>query len=486
MKKIITALAIVAVTLICQAASDMLKVNSKNPFEMRMYEQKFTVEYPSKEAAEAARLKIQPLLDGKKFAFSARWDDCRLLNVKMRDIMAKYACKGTFYLNSKTRKYAARFDANYAKEMTKKGCSVGAHSMSHPKLPNIPRSEAFYEILAIRPERESDTDKPINSFAFPWGMFKDKKDPTAQFDIAEYTIRSGLHHTTYPWFISKSKKIGLNNKIFSSVRPVNAQKGLKFEKADKKLQVYMKSRFTKAQPCLTLATHANHGAKDWIELEKILEKYSKNPEWWYCNQTDYAAYRYQFHYSKIINKHLSGNKVTYTIRRPHPADLGGDVPLTISTTSSKKVSGAILKKVNGKNFIELAHKSDKRVPEKIDYISNMKNSNSTEVFSKKFPGVKLFINYNQASNSIKLTAENKSDKKVSGIYSKLILPPAYAKRDEIVKIKTLEPKSKKSITVKLPARSSDKKYSDGKQYFALITDFNYGKTAGRIWSDTMQ
>lgn len=428
------------------------KRNNDNPFAMRMYEQTFTVKYANPHSAKKAKVELLPLPDGKEWAFSSRWDDNRLANIKVRDILAKYGCKGTFYLNKSSKRWGKK----YAEDLIKNGFSIGGHTMDHPFLPKISRNKAFYQILANRIERESEIDKTLNSFAFPYGRFSDKKDTSTHKDIAEYLYRANYHHNTYNWFIKQSA--GLSSKTTSSVLPVQAERKASFKKADARIKKYLRSAWCKVQPCITLATHANQKGKDWDELEKILKKYSRNPKWWYCNQTEYAAYRYQYNNSKIIKKVIKGSVVTYTISRPHPGDLGDEIYLS-------------LKRSDGK-IINLKHHKSKHMPQIIDY----------QPGGKDFSDIKISLKV--ADGKARIIAQNCGKTALKNIYYKFIFPPAYSKGSSSGYIKNLQAGKTIEIDGKMPQASTDKKYLDAKQYYAAMIELNYQNTPIRIWSTT--
>ena len=425
-----------------------------NPLGMRMYKQTFTVKYANSKAGRMAKLEFLPLPDGKEWAFSSRWDDNRLTNNKVREILAKYGCKGTFYLNKSSR----RWNGKYARELMKSGFSIGGHTMDHPYLPKISRNNVFYQIMANRIEREVEIDTPINSFAFPYGRFKDKNDNSTHRDIAEYLYRAGYHHNTYNWFIKKTA--GMTPRDVSSVMPVKAERGVSFEKAQAQIEKYLKSPWCKVQPCITLATHANQKGKDWEELEKILKKYSRNPRWWYCNQTEYAAYRYQYHHTRLLKKVVNGSSVTYTISRPHPGDLGNDIYLSLMGADGK--------------IINLKHDESKRVPQIID----------------RQPGInkfsKISISLKIGDDKSNIVIRNSGKKRVKNLYYKLIFPPSFSDDASTGYLKSLAAGKTAEITIKMPVKSKDEKYLRGKQYYAAMIELNYNDTPIRIWSTELR
>lgn len=87
----------------------------------------------------------------------------------------------------------------------------------------------FDEILLNRIQRESETDIPINSFAFPFGSYQGYPDQTAMSYITEALIRSGYHHCVYNRFVRSNPY--MPDDLFSTVnqvvpgdRQINAEK----------------------------------------------------------------------------------------------------------------------------------------------------------------------------------------------------------------------------------------------------------------------
>jgi len=185
-----------------------LKTEQVNPLQMSLYAQRIELEFNSE--AEKADISIAPLFNGKKWAFSARWDDNNLQNLKMHDLMKKYGYKGTFYLYSDKRFPGGRFGEEYARKLIYGGFSIGGHSMTHPPFTQITRNGMFYEALAIKIERETDTNIPVISFAFPGGDYTSQFDTEAHAHIGEALKRSGYHHNTYRYFVNPQMGIDAN------------------------------------------------------------------------------------------------------------------------------------------------------------------------------------------------------------------------------------------------------------------------------------
>jgi len=72
-------------------------------------------------------------------------------------------------------------------EMTRLGCTMGAHTITHPMMVNMPPDEAAHEIESSKEALEKKLGTEVSSFAFPFGRLSD-------YDSAyiPLLIRSGL------------------------------------------------------------------------------------------------------------------------------------------------------------------------------------------------------------------------------------------------------------------------------------------------------
>ena len=155
--------------------------------EWRMYAQTVRIRYDSPEQAAAAHLDKLELPPGRRIAFSTRWDDSAK-HGRMVDALRANGYSGTFYSN--------RADADYAEHVLRKildnGCSVGAHTATHPFLPKISLNRQFAEILENRVNLESLADTCVIAFTLPYKAYTRDDDPAMPGKIGENLVRAGL------------------------------------------------------------------------------------------------------------------------------------------------------------------------------------------------------------------------------------------------------------------------------------------------------
>ena len=105
--------------------------------------------------------------------------------------------------------------------------------------------------------------------------------------------------------------------------------------------------------------HSWHTKEGLVNLDKAYARLANNPEWWYCNQNEYGAYRYEAQ-NVSVTKKVRGKQAEFTVTRMQPIELGARVPLWFSIEKAKAVgvSGA---KLHG-NSVELPHDDAQTLP----------------------------------------------------------------------------------------------------------------------------
>jgi hypothetical protein len=298
-------------------------------FYMDYYPQTLTVEFVSEAAAHAAKVEILPLYRGYEWAISSRWDDNIPTDLKMRQTLGEHGYRGTFYLNATDGGYygndygriAPKDYIDLGRRLADGGCSIGGHSLTHPHLTCQARNRIFHEVMGIRTDRESSTGCPINTFSFPFTEFRDDiEGDSIHRDIAELLKRAGYYQVVEPWF-DRPINQGF---LVANLLPADGQDiddALAGMLADKALQA--------REPNITFNMHvwyATPGA--WTKFEGQLRKYGRNPRWWYCNQSEYAAYRYQYAHTELQTQ-VDGRRLAVALKRPALLDLNHAIPLTL-------------------------------------------------------------------------------------------------------------------------------------------------------------
>jgi len=112
------------------------------------------------------------------------WDDGVTTDVKLVDILRRYGAKATFNLNfglhSPERKPGWIFKDTEVRRLgwnevlgVYDGFSIANHSLTHPRLDQIPIEEARREIVEGRDLLEQHFQQDVRGFAYPYGTYNE-------------------------------------------------------------------------------------------------------------------------------------------------------------------------------------------------------------------------------------------------------------------------------------------------------------------------
>ena len=356
------------------------------------YKQKVQLKLKNGAKVDIDKLAITPLHDGKKFAITSRWDDNSGVNVAMQKVMKKYGHYGTFYLNNVVEGggVGIKFSKEDIKTLASNGCSVGTHGWTHPYLAYTSKNNQFIEIARLRAKLESLADASINSHAFSFVNQANSMDRiTSRADIREILFRSGINSiaTTSnggnPWPMRMPcSRIASCGEKFSL-------KGLE--------KIMAKIDTQELNPAFCLGIHAwafHNEEKQNMAGETTYKPSANRADFWYCNQNQYAAYRWQWMLTKL-SAVVEAEKLVINLERPKAVDLGDNISVDIHLPDISVAdielldaqSGEILE-INGKTILRVLQANDVLVPQKIDYLENADNKQDGLLLSTDFPFLK--------------------------------------------------------------------------------------------------
>ncbi len=442
----------------------------------------FTQTLTIERQAHTAAPQILPVYDGKEWAFTARWDDNNQNNLNMQQAMADLGLKGTFYLNT------SRSDndgAEFAQALSEKGCSVGGHTHSHYWLPTLNLNRLFYEILWNRIERETDTDRPVTSFAFPYGRYKSSSDPNAQKFITDAWLRSGYHHCVYSGFVRENPFLdkqlaSTGNQVVPGDKVIDEEK---FRAAIQKIFDNPKA-YQKTDYSISLGVHAWQPEGELERFKELLADYAGRDEFWYCNQTEFAAYRLQAKQTRI--EPVDSSPGVYTVTRPAASVAGNESPLTL------RIPGEIPSRVllDGRELeihpdgeqscrVNLPYPASQALPAKIDW------TDSSRTESEEFPGLR-FVLSPAADRGWRLVLENNSASSLSNVRITLRLPLQYRdgmRHEFLAEI----PAGQSDVRTLAPGELEETwRHTDGLLFAAAEIDFMQDGRAGRIYATCLE
>lgn len=339
--------------------------------EWRMYAQTVRIRYDSPEQAAAAQLDKLELPPGRRIAFSTRWDDSAK-HGRMVDALRANGYSGTFYIN--------RADADYAEHVLRKildnGCSVGAHTATHPFLPKISLNRQFAEILENRVNLESLADTCVIAFTLPYKAYTRDDDPAMPGKIGENLVRAGLYggDEVWPDVATRFQR-----------RPDEWIGAFTFGIDDRKPNL---DTFTKkvaaglagvADGAFECGPHLSLGIHCWQEDMKqfgdVIATQAGHADWWYCNANQYLAYRMQFLRAGVRKVAVEGAEAVFEITRPVPFELGDLVGLGLKASPVPRATalGAVALDMDAEGAFTLPHDAARALPAKIASVRNTDN-----------------------------------------------------------------------------------------------------------------
>lgn len=97
------------------------------------------------------------------------WDDGYPLDLRVADLLAKYGLTGTFYIPKKSPHEV--MSAQETRQLSET-FEVGAHTINHVVLTDVPEEAAEREIRESKKLLEDLTGRPCDAFCFPKGRFR--------------------------------------------------------------------------------------------------------------------------------------------------------------------------------------------------------------------------------------------------------------------------------------------------------------------------
>ncbi|MCF7844202.1 MAG: polysaccharide deacetylase family protein [Kiritimatiellales bacterium] len=96
------------------------------------------------------------------------WDDGYELDLEIAQVLQDYNCTGTFYVCPKKNKNKSKLTVDDVFDLSKRH-EIGAHSVTHPWLPDLAPVDIEREILQSKQWVEGITNKECKMFCYPYG-----------------------------------------------------------------------------------------------------------------------------------------------------------------------------------------------------------------------------------------------------------------------------------------------------------------------------
>lgn len=433
------------------------------------YQQQFILQYADAKSAEASRLVLRPLPRRYTLAFSARWDDTNPKgHTNTLNIMAKHGAKGTFFLT--------HYDfSGFVEQAKAKGCSIGLHTLSHPWLPALCPNVQFRQYMRNRVELEIGSQTPVVTQVLPFCAYSSPV-PYTQTDLGKVLSAVGVIGAPEVHYPNFARRVGISEKEIALSRILQpGDQNIDRKKFDASFAAVLKNADSmKAHPSLSIAMHSWHTPAGLVELEKIFASRAGNPDWWYCNQNEYAAYRYDFHHANPSRK-VEGNRVCWTVTRTRPENAGAQLSLWFETAGPQpvKAEGANLKD----GLVELPSDSAYPLPAVYDLAK-------TDGRCPRIAFLRLKLTRREATRW-ELEIQNDSGKKLDDLITTFYFPPQW----KLPAIHVASPSTSEknlSIAARQPeAASSHPRFARGREYYVAALNFSCDGKRYRVYAELL-
>ncbi len=435
------------------------------------YTQVVEAVFSTEDQANSVSAKIAELPDGKKIAFSTRWDDTNIRHVDTVKMLKKHGLKATCYLTGE------KLDKihNVGEKILAEGATIGSHSLSHQRLDTLLPNEIFREIAIERPILESAFNVPVTAFVLPFTKYSCSIDPNVAGYIANSIIRVGYLAQPEPFPNTTSRAYGLPEEtIFSSATFSANDRNPDEELFERNLKIAFSKIAENKIPHMTLGIHSWQTDAGLVKLGKMIDGI-KSDIYWYCNENEYAAYRKQFLSSKIEKMSVDGKKAFFKLIRPRVRELGNEIPISMEFSSAPVAVLGVKAEISD-NVCKVYHDDSERNPARIDYVKILKGN---KAHSKKFSEIEVEMKLNLEENP-KISLAINSSKNIHKGTVQFILPLCY----DTPEIFAFDGERKVSFDANLATENKGAipdLFREGNMIFFARCDFIMDDKPCRIW-----
>ena len=418
------------------------------------YTQILTADFASAEDAAKAELSFLPLPEGKKVAFTCRWDDTNPKDLKMSNLLYRHGFKATFFLNAS----GADFDRDVTQQLLRHGSSIGNHTLNHSALPRCAPNEMFRQVMALRIQQECKTQTPVVAFVLPYWSMTTGMEPYTPQIIGDILKRSG-HSGSCEFLPGIHAAYGLKREEWFNPHVFDVGDVHPSEEQFHRKVGELLSRISKnpEYPAMALGVHCYQTPEGMKTLDRCFARYANRPEWWYCNMNEYIAYRFQYYNTRTSGK-TDGKRRIWTIFRPMPLEHGAVVPLDYRITPHplrQQLDGV---SVDG----SLPHAAG-TLPERTGELLNG--------VSPRNPGLRFSWRIDLKENRIHASLRNDANEPMSGLLLRFRLPPLWETGVHTCSSADVAARGRIDFTVDLGKRRREREFRYGPLFFAAQLDF---------------
>ena len=286
--------------------------------------QNLEVEYASAEDAREAEVTVSPLSEGKRFAFTERWDDTNPRHLDMAKAMEPIGVKATFYFNGGR---GERF-APIMRELVRRGHSIGNHTMTHRHQPGLLPFCQFRDIMECRIDLECASQSPVVAYTTPHGVYTMETDDEARVRVGRSLLNAGLisspegnQKVCETYSLSPREWFG-SHYFWANDKEPNLATYTAGLRAATNAMLSVQSPFGRH---VTLGTHTLQTDEGLAHLREMLTPLARTDDVWLANENEWAAARKLSFETRITRLDVRGNRAVYAVERPDPRDVGADV-----------------------------------------------------------------------------------------------------------------------------------------------------------------
>lgn len=233
----------------------------------------------------------------KSAVLTTSWDDGHKCDVRLARMLKEHGLQATFYVAPENQEFAKQdlLSAAEIREISQ-DFEIGAHSMTHRRLPTISEQEAARELVESKAVLEEVTAKEIPVFCYPGGAY----NKTHVQLVKDAGFRYARTVDRYTFSVGDPYEAGTSLHVydhwsdlpqiarFSKFRPLRALRSLRWDFLGKA----MFDRVLNEGGIYHIWGHSweidQHG--DWARLEEFFRYISANPKVRYVTNGELEAY----------------------------------------------------------------------------------------------------------------------------------------------------------------------------------------------------
>jgi len=232
-----------------------------------------------------SRIEICPFPQGKRIAVTTSFDDGQVHDRKVVAAFNEWGIKGTFNLNSgKLGRSGVKppddsrttIDASEVANLYR-GHEVAIHTVTHPWLQRLDRSQIALEVLEDRKALEDLVGYPVRGMAYPFGTYDDR--------VIAILRELGIVYC---------RTVQNSGNCFPAAEPLAwATTGHQYATGPSIPEQFEKLYENKGYSGVFFPwghSYEFHDKKDWASLERIFKPLSGKPDVWYCTNIELFDY----------------------------------------------------------------------------------------------------------------------------------------------------------------------------------------------------